>query len=513
VTARCRVLEAAISSPNPDLEATVVVQAAVIVELRVANSVLRAAVSELEAANAGLQARVTELERRLGRDSSNSSKPPSSDGLGKPARAQRRDAGQAQGRRPGKQPGAAGAHLAQVAEPDEVRWHTPGRCGGCGADLADAPVVGVEARQVFDLPPLRLLATEHRAERRRCACGTTTAAAFPDHVRAVACYGPGVRALVCYLCVHQHLPVDRAAQLLADVLGAPLATGTLAAVLAEGAAGLDGFLATVRDQLAAAPVAHFDETGARVAGRLHWVHSASTSLLTLLSVHAKRGKVAMDQAGVLPRFAGVAVHDGWAPYWRYEDVRHALCGAHLLRELELITEEPGQGWAAGMAELLVDVKLACDRARAAGFQRVDDDARARLHTRYERLLADGQAANPSPPVSGRRPGRPRRSPAARLLARLDTHRVEVLGSLDDCRVPFDNNQAERDLRMVKLQQKISGCWRTPAGAEAFLALRSYLATARKQGRNPLAVLGQLFEGRPWLPAPAPGPPPAPPCPA
>ena len=230
-------------------------------------------------------------------------------------------------------------------------------------------------------------------------------------------------------------------------------------------------------------------------------------------MHAKRGKVAMDQAGVLPRFVGVAVHDGWAPYWRYEDVRHALCGAHLLRELELITEEPGQGWAAGMAELLVDVKLACDRARAAGFQRVVDDARARLHTRYERLLADGQAANPSPPVSGRRPGRPRRSPAARLLARLDTHRVEVLGSLDDCRVPFDNNQAERDLRMVKLQQKISGCWRTPAGAEAFLALRSYLATARKQGRNPLAVLGQLFEGRPWLPAPAPGPPPAPPCPA
>jgi transposase len=366
---------------------------------------------------------------------------------------------------------------------------------------------------VFDLPPLRLLATEHRAERRRCACGTTTAAAFPDHVRAVACYGPGVRALVCYLCVHQHLPVDRAAQLLADVLGAPLATGTLAAVLAEGAAGLDGFLATVRDQLAAAPVAHFDETGARVAGRLHWVHSASTSLLTLLSVHAKRGKVAMDQAGVLPRFAGVAVHDGWAPYWRYEDVRHALCGAHLLRELELITEEPGQGWAAGMAELLVDVKLACDRARAADFQRVDDDARARLHTRYERLLADGQAANPSLPVSGRRPGRPRRSPAARLLARLDTHRDEVLRSLDDCRVPFDNNQAERDLRMVKLQQKISGCWRTPAGAEAFLALRSYLATARKQGRNPLAVLGQLFDGRPWLPAPAPGPPPAPPCPA
>jgi transposase len=222
-------------------------------------------------------------------------------------------------------------------------------------------------------------------------------------------------------------------------------------------------------------------------------------------VHAKRGKVAMDQAGVLPSFSGVAVHDGWAPYWRY-DVMHALCGAHLLRELEAITDDPAQGWAAGMAELLVDAKLMSDRARAAGACRVDAATRDRLYARYERLLADGQAANPPSPATGRRRGRARRSPAGRLLARLDVHRCEVLRLLDDGRVPFDNNQAERDLRMVKLQQKISGCWRTLAGAEAFLALRSYLATARKQGMNPLAVLGQLFQGQAWLPAPScPGP--------
>jgi transposase len=462
---------------------------------------LRAVNAEQARLIAALQARVAELERRLGKDSSNSSKPPSSDGLRKPARAERRDAGQTQGRRPGKQPGAPGAHLARVERPDEVVEHAPGRCGGCGADLAGAVVVGVEARQVFDLPALRLWVAEHRAERRRCGCGMTTAGRFPEHVRAAACYGPGMRALVCYLCVHQHLPVDRAAQLLADVLGASVATGTLAAVVAEGAVGLDGFLATVRDQLAAAPVAHFDETGARVAGRLGWVHSASTASLSLFTMHAKRGKVAMDAAGVLPRFAGVAVHDGWAPYWRYEDVSHALCGAHLLRELDAITQEPGQGWAAGMAELLVDAKLVADRARAAGAGRVEGAARARLHARYERLLADGQAANPPPPATGRRPGRAPRSPAARLLARLDAHRDQVLRSLDDTRVPFDNNQAERDLRMVKLQQKISGCWRTPAGAEAFLVLRSYLATARKHGMSPLAVLGQLFQGQAWLPAP------------
>jgi transposase len=398
----------------------------VIVELRAANAALAAVNAEQARLIAALQARVAELERRLGKDASNSSKPPSSDGLRKPARAGRRADQQTARRRPGKQPGAPGAHLAQVAEPDEVIWHVPDRCGGCGADLAGAPVSGVEARQVFDLPPLRLGVAEHRAQRRRCACGTTTAAGFPDHVRAAACYGPGVRALVCYLCVHQHLPVDRAAQLLADVLGATVATGTLAAVVAEGASGLTGFIRVVAAQLAAAPVAHFDETGARVAGRLHWVHSASTASLTLFAVHAKRGKVAMDAAGVLPGFAGVAVHDGWSPYWRYAQVTHALCGAHLLRELEPITDEPGQGWAAGMAELLVDIKLAGDRARAAGCGRVDDDARARLHGRYRRLLADGQAANP-PPRAARR-GRPRRSPAANLLARLDRHCSEVLRS-------------------------------------------------------------------------------------
>jgi transposase len=299
--------------PELDLQAAAAIQAAFIAELRAANATLASVNAEQACLIATLQARVAELERRLGKDSSNSSKPPSSDGLAKSARTARRADQPAGRRRPGKQPGAPGAHLAQVAQPDQVVWHVPDRCGGCGADLADAPVMGVEARQVFDLPPLRLVVAEHRAQRRRCACGTTTAAGFPDDARAAACYGPGMRALVCYLCVHQHLPIDRAAQLLADVLGAPLATGTLAAVVTEGASGLVGFVQVVAAQLAAAPVAHFDETGARVAGRLHWVHSASTSLLSLFAVHAKRGKVAMDAAGVLPGFAGVAVHDGWSP--------------------------------------------------------------------------------------------------------------------------------------------------------------------------------------------------------
>jgi transposase len=253
-----------------------------------------------------------------------------------------------------------------VPDPDEVVAHIPQRCRGCGADLTLAPVIGVEARQVFDLSEVRLGATEHRAERRWCGCGTVTAAGFPDQARSAACYGPGVRALGCCLLAWQHLPVERAGELLAQVLGAGVASGTLAALLAEGAAGLGGFAEAVCAQLAAAEVAHFDQTGARVAGRLHWVHSASTELLSWLTVDAKRGADAMEAAGVLPEFRGVAVHDGWAPYWRYDKAAHALCGAHLLRELDGIVGEPGQGWAGELAEWLSVACGTAARARDAG---------------------------------------------------------------------------------------------------------------------------------------------------
>src|SRR6266508_1502105 len=298
------VQEAVISSPDLDLEATVAVQAMVIDQLREANA-------RLVAANAALAARVAELERRLGKDSSNSSRPPSSDGLGKPPapRQQRRGGGRA----PGKQPGAPGAHLAQVPDPDQVVVHRPVACEGCGGDLTLAPVMGVEARQVFDLPQVRLWVCEHRDRRRACACGQVTAGVFPSQARAAACYGPGVRGLAAYLMVGHHLPVERAAQVLGDALGASVSAGTLAGLPAEAAAGLGGFVDRVREQLAGAEVAHFDETGARVAGRLHWVHSASTPLLSLFTVHAKRGVAALDAVLALPQGHPRAVRRAPAP--------------------------------------------------------------------------------------------------------------------------------------------------------------------------------------------------------
>jgi len=279
-----------------------------------------------------------------------------------------------------------------VPDPDEVVVHRPVACGGCGGDLTLAPVTGVEARQVVDLPEVRLWVREHRAERRRCACGQVTAGVFPEQARAAACYGPGVRALGAYLAVQHHVPVERAAQVLGDALGASVSAGTLAGLPAEGAAGLGGFVDRVREQLAGAEVAHFDETGARVAGRLHWVHSASTQLLSWFTVHPKRGVAAMDAAGVLAGFHGVAVHDGWSPYWRYDQATHALCAAHLGRELEQAAEAPGQGWAAELAEWFAIACAQAASARDAGADRLAATSLAGLQDRYDRILATGRAA-------------------------------------------------------------------------------------------------------------------------
>jgi transposase len=250
-------------------------------------------------------------------------------------------------------------------------------------------------------------------------------------------------------------------------------------------------------------VAHFDETGARVAGRLHWLHSASTDRLSLFTVHPRRGRQAMDAAGVLPGFGGVAVHDGWSSYAHYQQATHARCNAHHLRELAGVAALPGQrAWATGMAALLVEAKWAVQRAVAAGTDQLDPRRLDHYHARYQAILAEGWRANPAARTSGDRAGRQRRSKAANLLARLDDHREQVLRFATDLRVPFDNNQAERDIRMAKLQQKISGGWRTLAGAQRFCRLRSYVATARKQQVGVLAALRRVFEGDPWLPAAA-----------
>ena len=361
-----------------------------------------------------------------------------------------------------------------------------------------------QCRQVFDLPEMPVLeCVAHWIQKRRCGCGHLTSSRFPKEATAPTCYGPRIRALGIYLVSYQHLPYERAAEILSDWANAPISVATLQAFIAQGADGLDVFLEEIRSQLTGVDVAHFDETGGRIDGRLEWIHSASTDALTLLTAHERRGVEAMSAAGVLPAFRGVAVHDGWAPYRHFDDAVHALCGAHHLRELTG-AEEQGQAWALGMSCLLLDTKDAVQNAKTAGAVQLSAEALEELHACYRAVVALGYEENPKLVAGDDGGRRQKRTKAQNLLLRLDEREHEVLRFATDFRVPFDNNLAERDIRMVKLQQKISGCWRTSEGAERFLAIRSYISTARKQNVRPIDALALLAAGRPWLPPPAPG---------
>ena len=479
-------------------------------------------VEQLRAENASLVARVqlleTELEslrREISRNSSNSGKPPSSDTLSERAaqaeerlsRAGRRRQAREKAkkflrervrRRPGKQPGTTGTALARVGHPDHSVVYVPEKCAACGQNLEVSEVVDGESRQVFDLPTLHLEVTEHLAQSRRCGCGTVTKAAFPKQATAPACYGPVVRATAVYLMVGQHLPVARTAALLAQVCGAPVSTGWLAGLPAEAADGLGPFLAELRSQLATEEVLHADETGSRISGARYWFHLACNSLLTLLDCHDKRGVEALKDMAVLPFFSGVLVSDGWKPYWSIDGIEHALCCAHLVRDLASLTSSARhRRWADDMADLLVEAKNAVQSALAEGSAGLSPGQLRTYRYRYTKLINRGVSALPA----RHRPGSADRD-AANLLRRLRDQRHEVTRYWSEPAVPFDNNQAERDLRMAKLQQKVSGCFRTFAGAKAFCAVRSYLQTAHKHGLDGMDVLVQLFAGDPWaLPSP------------
>jgi transposase len=442
-----------------------------------------------------LEVEVGELRRRVGQNSRNSSKPPSSDSpFIKPApRSLRRRSG----RKPGGQPGHSGSTLALVANPEERRRHEPGPCTGCGADLRDAPEVGVERRQVFDLPPMTVRVTEHQLIARRCACGTTTCGTAPQGVSAPAQYGPRITAIVLYLYVGQFLSKKRTAAALAELFATPVSEGTVATVAKRAADGLDEFLTQVGDRIAACEVAGFDETGLRVAGRLHWVHCARTGKYTLITCHPKRGREGLDAAGVLDRFRGVAVHDAWAPYDSYVDVEHQLCCAHAQRELQAVTDTAGPDvdwcWATQAHDALVTMQKLVADAIATGADTVDLDA---LDTQIHRYRCAVQIGITSTTARSDKVMRKHNALARRLLDRQD----DYLRFTRDWRIPADNNGSERDIRMIKLRQKVSGCLRTLTGATQFCAIRSYLSTAAKHGKHFLEVLVMLAEGRPWLPA-------------
>jgi transposase len=443
-----------------------------------------------------LTLRVKELEDRLGKDSHNSSKPPSSDGFArKPVSLRQRT-----GRKPGAQPGHPGKTLSLTDTPDAVVVHAPEQCAGCGLALVETAGQPGERRQVLDLPPLRLVVTEHQSQRKTCpGCGAANRGVFPAEVSQTAQYGPRVKALGVYLASYQLLPYARIAGLFADLFAAPLSPGTLCAAQQAGAKTLSGVLSGIKEALQKAAVVHFDETGLRVGGKLRGLHSAGTSSLTYYDWHERRGKDGMSKAGVLSDFDGVAVHDGWASYFHY-GCRHALCNAHHLRELTALHEQDEQAWAASLRSLLVEIKKAVERAKERGEKKVSCLLVCRLEAQYKQLLSAGFAANPPPetPLLTKR-GRVKQSKARNLLLRLEAGMEQTLAFLYDFAVPFDNNLAERDVRMMKVKQKVSGGFRSAGGADAFCKLRSYISTLRKQGRSVLPALEHVFLGKPILP--------------
>jgi transposase len=455
-------------------------------------------------------ATIQTLRDQVAKHSHNSSKPPSSDGYAKPRVPRTRSLRPAGQRRQGGQPGHPGHRLEPVAQPDHTLIHPVTECEQCHRPLSAIAVTRYEKRQVFDLPPVRVEVTEHQAEVKRCPqCGHSTTAAFPPEVSQAVQYGPRIKAQGTYFNEYHFIPFDRVTEIFADLYGHSLAKDTVA----QANAVIDQHLAPVVDliqqQLRRAEVVHFDETGLRTAGKLHWVHVASTARLTHSTFHAKRGTEAMDSGGILPHFHGTAVHDHWSAYFRYNHATHALCNAHHLRELCFIHEQYHQAWANDMHQLLLTIKAAVEETRPQQ-DHLPAERIAAFELRYAKILAQGAAANPPPPNPDPPPemggpprrtrrGRKKQTPPKNLLDRLTTYQQGVLAYMYDFRVPFDNNQGERDLRMIKVKQKVSGALRTTAGAGQFCRIRSYLSTMRKQGRPLLAALEAAYLGHPFLP--------------
>jgi len=448
-----------------------------------------------------LAERIRKLEDQLAKNSRNSGKPPSSDGFDKPAphslRKRRR-------RKSGGQKGHVGHKLEMVKKPDHIKKYKVAQCAHCQKSLRRQKVERLEKRQVFDLPKVRMEVTEHQAQVKRCSCcGKETRAEFPKGVNQAVEYGAEAKSQMTYLNHEQHIPLKRTCDVFEEFYGHRPAEGTIYAAGEAATQIVRPVTEAIKEHLTLREeVIGNDETGMRIDGKLYWLQTTCTTLLTYYAYHQKRGKAAMDAINILPHFKGRVVHDDLPSYFQY-DFRHALCNAHHLRVLLFLQERYPQKWIEPLMALLLKIKQKVETAQRKHQTELSERQKANYFAQYDKLIQQGLRANPPPNATSRKPGqrgRLKQSPARNLLLRLKEHQAAVLAFMLDFKVPFDNNQSERDLRMMKVKQKISGCFRSEEGAGIFCCIRSYLSTARKNGQMALAALRLAFMGTPYLPS-------------
>lgn len=453
------------------------------------NKVLMDKVSSLSQQVAIQDERIKELESQLNKNSRNSSKPPSSDEFVKP-KSQRKKSGKSSG----GQKGHKGHHLKISDNPDRSIVHTVKSCFGCGKTLEDIPSARTDRRQVYDIPPPKVEVIEHLVESKVCpCCGTHNKAFFPDGVTHTVQYGDNLKGFLVYLNQYQLLPYERLVELMHDLFGHTVSEGTLFNTNRTVYEALKTAEEEIVEQLIAASVVHVDETGMRVEGKRQWVHVVATPNLTHYAYHAKRGSKATDEIAILPGFKGTAVHDFWKSYLNYK-CDHALCNVHHLRELTGIMELTGQTWPQEMIDLLLKIK-----DNVAEKENLEPDEINSFETEYDRIVAKGFLENPPPIKEKGKRGRTKQSRARNMLNRLHEYRRETLAFMYDPHVPFDNNLAERDLRMLKVKQKISGVFRSDLGAKMFCRIRSYISTARKNSVPVLDAIKSALAGKPFVP--------------
>lgn len=444
----------------------------------------------LQEENARLEKENKVLREQLNQNSQNSSKPPSTDGFVKPRSLRKKS-----GKKPGGQPGHKGSTLKKISNPDRIEVHEVKRCSHCGQDLSQVLTQEYKTRQIHEIEIKRIV-TEHRAEVKQCIhCRHTNIADFPADITHYVQYGPTYRTIMVCLNQGHFVPYDRLSEISSHIFGIPVSTGSLVNMVEQCHQQLEEAEKYIKEKLIASDILHADETGMRLNGKTNWLHTAGNEQYTYYASHKKRGSDATQEINILPQFTGTVVHDFWKPYFKYDRCNHALCNAHILRELNGIIENTGQKWAEDMKQLLIEIKTETDKAGGA----LDEATATKYETLYDAVLACADLENPidkENKTNSNRRGRKKKNKAQNLIERLKLHKRQILLFMQDPKVPFDNNLAERDIRMAKLHLKISGGFRSQKGQNAFCRIRSYISSANKQNVSMFSAIYAAMKGTP-----------------